>query len=67
MRFIPRCRNITPKTEAIAAIQENSPDPNDSATAVKAGSILCGKDIGLAFLNQNRSVFILYYQITAQS
>ena len=40
-------------TEAMAAITEKLPAPTLSATAVKAGNILCGNEIGLALLIQN--------------
>jgi len=48
---------MTPTTEAKAAIQLNAPLPHDRATAVNAGKRDCGKDTGLALLNQNEMKF----------
>ena len=50
---------MTPMTEAIAAIQLNSSDPRDKATAVRAGNNDCGRDIGLALSIQNDMVFFI--------
>ena len=49
---------MTPITETMAAITEKLPAPTLRATAVKAGNILCGKEIGRALSIQNLILFI---------